>query len=332
MTSSSDFVNKLSWTYKKTYFHLLRFQKEIKQLPLYPRIGIVSLLFIFLAYPGQNYYQTKVFNPQAPRVKASHVSIQEHPIPVLVGSPAPDLSARAAYVFDPDSGTVLFEKKANTRLLPASTTKIMTALVSLDTYSLSDVITITDGPQAIGNSLRLPTGAQFTVRDLLYALLVSSGNDVALTLAENHPQGYSGFVFKMNQKARQLGMTNTNYSNVSGIESIDHYSTVHDLAILTKHALHNALFSKIVSTENITISDVSNNNSYYLSTTNQLLGQIPGLKGVKTGWTQRAGECLVTFIDSDHRLITVVLGSQDRFGESKLLINWALNNHSWQTL
>lgn len=331
MINLSSLFDK-NFSYQKAYFHLLSFQKKLKSLPLYTRAGLLGLLFIFVAYPGQNYYQTLGFDPHPPKVKAAQVTLEEHPIPVLQGNPAPTLTAQAAYVFDPDSGTVLFEKEADAQLMPASTTKIMTALVALDTYSLTDVLTIQYGPAAIGHSLKFPPGQQFTVRDLLYALLVSSGNDAALTLAENHPRGYSGFVADMNQKAKQLGLENTHYSNVSGIESADHYSTVHDLAILTKQALKNALFSKIVATENITITDVTGQHSYHLSSTNLLLGKIPGLLGVKTGWTQYAGECLVTFVANQHRLITVVLNSQDRFAESKKLIDWAFANHTWQNL
>lgn len=330
--SKSALYSQLSFLYKKTCFKLSLFRKELSQAPLYTQIGLVLILFILASYPGQNYYQTLAFKPQAPKVKAAQTTLSTHPIPVLTGKQAPQLTAKAAYVYDLDSGTVLYQKNPHATLMPASTTKIMTALVAMDTYSLTDLLTINNGPQAVGHSLHLPTGQQFLVKDLLFALLVSSANDIALTLAENHPQGYTGFVSDMNKKAQELHLTNTHYSNVSGIESADHYTTVKDLTILTKHALHDALFAKIVATENITITDATGRFSYSLSTTNQLLGQIPGLKGVKTGWTQHAGECLVTFIDGDHHLIITVLGSQDRFGESKLLINWALQNHTWQPI
>jgi D-alanyl-D-alanine carboxypeptidase len=208
----------------------------------------------------------------------------------------------------------------------------MTALVALDVYNLDDVLTVQTGQLAIGHSAHLATGEQFTVNSLLYATLVYSGNDAALTLAENYPHGgYQGFLDHMNQKAADLHLTNTHFTNVSGIESSAHKTTVHDLALLAKEALKNQTFTEMVDTSSTTITDITGNSSYPLDSTNLLLGQVAGLKGIKTGWTENAGECLVAYVERDNRkIITVALNSNDRFGESKTLIEWAYSHHTWQ--
>ncbi len=305
----------------------------MKRLTLFQRILIVSLLLTAFNYPGQNYFQTLVLHPGPPKVLAATVSLEPVNLPTNTGIKPPYLTAQAAFVYDPDSGTILFQNNSQLKLHPASTTKIMTALVALEHYQPTDVLSIKTADQAIGNTMKLIPGDQLTFLDLLKGLLIASANDAAVAIAENYPTGYNGFISDMNNKAQDLGLLDTHYTNVSGIEGANHKTTALDLAILTKTALSNQLFSQTVATSQSQVTDIHSNHLYPLFSTNQLLGVVPGVVGVKTGWTENAGECLVTLVKRDDRqLITIVLNSTDRFGESRRLIDWAFSSHSWQTL
>jgi len=332
--SLPSLVQKCDYYQKKTFLSYLRFKKALYKVPEGKRFSLALLTFIIATYPGQNHWQTLTINPSEPKVRSAQITLKPHPIPINDGTKVPYLTAQAIFVFEPDSGAILYQHSSDTRLHPASTTKVTTALVAMDVYQANEILTVKTGEQAIGHSTKLATGQQFTVKSLLYATLVSSGNDAALTLAENYPGGgYLGFVELMNQKAQELHLANTSFTNVSGIESYNHKTTVHDLAILTKEAVKNPLFMEIVNTPEVTITDISGENQYQLQTTNLLLGKVDGLKGIKTGWTENAGECLITYTERDgKKIITVVLNSADRFGESEQLINWAFNHHTWQQI
>lgn len=324
-------ADRIDYYQKKTYLTLLQFNKVFSKLPEGRRFLFILTLALIFLYPGQNYWQTLYLTPGEPKVRQTNIFLDQPAPPTPDHTPPPALTAQAIFVFEPDSGTILYQLNSDTRLYPASTTKIMTALVALDVYSPNDILTAKTSEQAIGRSARLLAGQQFTVKDLLYAALVSSGNDAALTLAENYPHGgYSAFVNRMNQKARDLHLQDTSFTNVSGIEALNHKTTVHDLAILTKEAINNPLLIDIVNTPQITITDITGQTQYLLKSTNQLLGQVEGLKGIKTGWTENAGECLIAYVKRGHKeIITVVLNSADRFTETQKLINWAYAHHAW---
>lgn len=294
---------------------------------------ICSMGIIILNLPGQNFLQT--LKVKSSNQITSHISpnISSDPIPRRISQAVePDiLSAQAVFAQDVKSAVILFEKNSQQKLMPASTTKIMTALVALDQFQLDEIITIKDENLSIGNTSDLVAGEQITVLDALKALLIGSGNDAALALGQHDPEGYGHFVAMMNQKAEELQMTDSHFSNVSGVEQPDHYVTARDLAILTKEAMKNELFREIVATDTTTITSVDGNISHRLENTNELLGEIDGVMGVKTGWTLLAGECLVTYVEREnHQIITVLLNSQDRFGESAKLIDWIYQNYQWQ--
>jgi len=234
------------------------------------------------------------------------------------------LEARAVYALDLDTGYVLYQKNEHAELLPASTTKIMTALVALKLYGPETMVTVTNGNESVGQKASLVPNEVYRVADLLHALLLDSGNDAAVTLAQHHPDGYSAFIKEMNQTAQALGLTHTHFANASGIESPYHYSSAHDLAVMAKTLLDNPLLREIVKLKEYTITDSITQRRHYLQNTNQLLGVIPGVEGVK------AGECLVTLINRDgHRVLTVVLGSTNRFEETKTLIEWIYTEYQW---
>lgn len=227
----------------------------------------------------------------------------------------------------------LYQKNPDLTLHPASTTKIMTALVALETFSPTDTVTAQEASRAIGKTIDLKTGESLTFKDALYGLLLESGNDVALDLAENYPGGYNKMVQDMNQKACELGMNNTNFANVSGIDNYQHMTTTHDMSILSAAAIKNPLFAEIIKTRFKEIHSLDGKSVHELNNTNILLENTDGVIGIKTGWTSLAGDCLITAVErGGHTIIITLFGSTDRFGETQKLIDWIFANHAWQVV
>ena len=252
-------------------------------------------------------------------------------VPILRGEASfPILSGQAALVVDISSGVSLYEKDPDKRLLPASTTKIITALVALDNYSLGDILKV--GQIKIdGQKMGLRYSEEISVENLLYGLLIYSANDAAEVLAQGYMGGRETFVDEMNQKAKDLHLENSLFSNPSGLDGNEHFTTARDLLTVSEYAMKNPEFAKIVSTKEKTIKSVDGKISHKLVNINELLGKVEGVLGVKTGWTENARENLVTYIERDsHKVMLVLLGSQDRFGETKELIDWIFNNYSWE--
>jgi D-alanyl-D-alanine carboxypeptidase (penicillin-binding protein 5/6) len=296
------------------------------------RPSFLALSIALTLLPGSNYYLKLRLSPQPPFIRQVDIDLDtptNYPVYSESIKP-PTISALSAVIVDAGSKSVLYEKNPTQRLLPASTTKIMTALVALNHYSLEDILTVKKADRAIGQTMKLKAGERMRVGDLLYGLLLESGNDAAFTLAENFPGGYSAFVAEMNKLVKKFHMENTQFRNVSGIEQFGHYTTVSDLARLSAIAMHHPVFSKIVSKKEKVVSNVEMTKIYNLSNRNELLWKVSGIRGVKTGWTEHAGECLVTDTLRDgNEIIVALLGSQDRFGESAALIEWAYRAHTW---
>jgi D-alanyl-D-alanine carboxypeptidase len=244
----------------------------------------------------------------------------------------PAVNSKAVAVYDPVTQTLIFGQNQDQELMMASTTKIMTALIALDTYRLDQPVTIYEEDGTIGQTMNLKKGEVISVNNLLFGTLVASGNDAALALALSYPDGgYTGFVKAMNQKAGRLGLTHTQYKNVSGLDEAGHYTSARDLATLAAYALQDPLFAKIVTTKTINVASVDGKIKHQLITTNQLLWKIPDLLGVKTGLTEGAGECLVSSINrNNHQIVTVVLGSSNRFNDTQELINWTYHDFDWK--
>ncbi len=248
------------------------------------------------------------------------------PLPVSQNIPPPTVSAHNIFIIDRSSKNVLFSQNADEQIFPASTTKMMTALVTLDHYRLTDQITVSR-EYKIGQNIGFKPGEILTVEQLLYALLVQSANDAAEILAENYPGGRASFINAMNSKAIKIHLTNTHFANPTGVDQDGHYSTAADLARLADVALRQEEFAKVVATENAVVS------THILTNVNQLLGKIPGVLGVKTGFTEGAGQALVTLVDRDnHPVILAVLASKDRFADSSALITWVYSNFHWTTV
>lgn len=289
---------------------------------------------IFLLFPTQNYYAKLKIPLNKPVIRSVEIKLPPPPLyPVnIIAKPKPLLTASSVMVVDVPGKTIIWAKNPDKRLLPASTTKIMTALVALDKWQLDDILEVKNNYQ-IGQTMGLIVNEKMTLENLLYGLLVDSANDAAYVLADNYPGGLAGFVTQMNKKTRELNLYQTHFMNPAGIEQANHFTTAHDLAILASSAMENKIFSRTVGTPKIRITDVSGKNEYILENINQLIGKVPGVKGVKTGWTENAGECLITDVKREKgEIIIVILHSQDRFGETKKIINWVFNNFEWQPI
>lgn len=244
--------------------------------------------------------------------------------------PAPVFSATAVLSEDMDSKTLLFVKDPNKRVPIASTTKIMTALVASEYFKANDVLTVLDLSQASGSTMGLRVGEQMSFRGILYGLLLNSGNDAAYTIAQNYPGGVPGFVGAMNSKSQYLGLLNTHFDNPAGFDSPYHFSSAYDLGKIAVAAMENYQFARVVSTKETEVSSLDKSVVHSLKNLNKLL-DTPGVLGIKTGTTPQAKENLVGLIERDgHKILTVILGSDDRFGETQKLNDWVFNNYDWQ--
>lgn len=242
---------------------------------------------------------------------------------------APEISAKSAIVMDVASQVVLYGKEPDTRLLPASTTKIMTAILAMDYFQPDDVLIV---PKFTieGAKMGLIAGEEISFESLLYGLLLNSGNDAAETIAANSPLGKAAFITAMNKKANELSLFHTHFNNVTGLEGVDHYTTALDLARLASFARKNSEFAKIVATKKFVVTDVSGRLVHPLENVNKLLDVVAGADGVKTGFTEEAGQVLVAAATrNSHTILTVVLKSDDRFLDSKNLLEWAFANHEF---
>lgn len=244
----------------------------------------------------------------------------------------PTINSRAYVVIDRKSNTILVGKNENQKKKMASTTKIMTALVVIENCNLSDIVEVSKKAASTGGSrLGLKTGDKITVYDLLYGLMMCSGNDAAVSLAEHVAGSISGFAELMNQKALELGLSNTHFVTPHGLDEDEHYTTAYELAILANHAMNNEIFAKIVGTKNYTIT--INGYPKALTNTNELLGVLNGVYGIKTGFTNGANRCLVTSCKrGDMDIICVVLGADTkkyRTTDSIKLIEYAFNHFTY---
>ena len=241
-----------------------------------------------------------------------------------------ELNARIALIYDRASDRVLYEKNGDKQTPMASTTKIMTAIVVLENTDLKEVVTIDSKSAAIGGSrLGLKKDDKVTINDLLYGLMLRSGNDAASALAIYVGGSIQNFADMMNNKAEELGLTNTHFVVPHGLDNEGHYTTAYELAKITDYALKNETFKKIVSTSSTTIS--INGNLKQINNTNKLLNSVSGVYGVKTGFTNGAGRCLVTAWEkNDMDIITVIIGADTnnlRTTDTKKLIEYVEKNY-----
>ncbi|MFC1700021.1 D-alanyl-D-alanine carboxypeptidase family protein [Patescibacteria group bacterium] len=253
--------------------------------------------------------------------------------PVLVRElEEPKISAKSVLVMDRGKSKVLYELNSNEKLAPASTVKLMTALVSLDLYVPQEVLTISEYCTGVeGMKAFFPAESQFLVDDLIYSMLVGSAGDSACALASGKVSEKE-FIDLMNKKAKALGMVNTRFSNPVGLDNVNggHYSTASDLYKLANNAVADRFIRQVVSTNYFNFRSIDGSFGSHLYNTNSLLWQIPGSVGIKTGTTEDAGEVLIyEFKDSEKDLVIIVMGSEDRFYDVRSLLTWVLLSYTW---
>lgn len=243
-----------------------------------------------------------------------------------------DLNSRSCVVIDRLSKNILYGKNETNQVKMASTTKIMTAIVVLENSSLDETVEVSQKAANIGGSrLGLKTGDKITIRDLLYGLMLRSGNDAAVCLAETVAGSIEEFASLMNAKALELELSHTHFESPHGLDSDEHYTTAYELALLSDYALKNPTFLNIVGTKNYTVT--INGYPKVISNTNELLGNLDGVYGIKTGFTNGANRCLVTACKrGDMDIICVVLGADTknlRTKDSIKLIEYAFKNFEY---
>lgn len=268
---------------------------------------------------------------EIPQNNSEVAGVQKYNIPPISKNILPPVfSARAVLIKDLVTDTILFQKEAYTSLPIASTTKIMTALVASEYFKPNSVLTVDTSAGTPGSKVGLVKGEDLTFRSLLYGMLLNSGNDAAFTIAENFPGKLLGFVSAMNKKAFELNLRSTRFDNPAGFDSPNHYSSAEDLSIITEEALKNYQLARIFATKETNIVSINKKYTHQLLNLNKLLSSVNGVLGVKTGTTEQAKENLVTLVERQgHRVLLVVLGSNDRFGETTKLIDWAYSNFEW---
>lgn len=245
-----------------------------------------------------------------------------------------EISAKSAVVIDAASKRVLFEKDAYTRRGMASTTKVMTALVALERANADEIVTVSSFAACTeGSSIYLSPGEHISVGDLLYGLMLSSGNDAATALAEHIGGSVDAFTLLMNNRARQTGAQSTNFTNPHGLPGDEHYTTAYDLALIGAEAMENPAFREIVKTKNKTISHEGSEWDRSLSNHNKLLKMYEYATGIKTGFTKKDGRCLISSGEKNNlRLITVTLSAPDDWNDHISLMEYCFAKYKPYTV
>ncbi len=253
---------------------------------------------------------------------------------VLPAKAAPSLSAKSAVLMEAETGRVLYQKEAFLTLPMASTTKIMTALVAIETADLGRTVTV--APEATGvegSSIYLYPNEQLTLEQLLYALLLESANDAATAIAIEVAGSVEAFADQMNEKAETLGLVSTHFTNPHGLDDKEHYTTAYDLAKLTAAALSNDIFRKICSTARITIPLRGDEGTRVLVNHNKMLSRYEGAIGVKTGFTKKSGRCLVSAAERQGlTLIAVTLSAPDDWNDHAALLDYGFDRYEQESI
>lgn len=291
-------------------------------------LPIVFAVFIFIAY---TLYLSLFTISKLESIHSLPFSIPTpDPYPQVTTKILPNISAEAALVMDADSQVVIYSKNPRLRFSPASTTKLMTALTAFQYFHPTDILLIKSSnvePVVVG----FQEGQKVRFIDMLYGMLVPSGNDAALAIAQNYPGGESAFVDQMNRNANFFHLFNTHYGDPIGLTDDDDYTTVVDLARLTSIALENPTIRQIVGTKYTSISTLDGT-VFPLENTNILLGE-DGVMGVKTGYTEGAKEVLVSsVVRGTHTFIIIVMRSDDRFADTKTLISSVVDTITFQSI
>lgn len=255
---------------------------------------------------------------------AAQAPPEESPAPTPDPTAPPQVDVAAGILVDLDTGEVLWEESPGAIRAPASLTKVVTALVVRDRYELDEEVSATDRAAAeTGSRLGLETGYSLTVRDLLYGLLIDSGNDVATAFADHHPNGHDAFIELMNEKARALGAYDSQFVNAHGLDTEGHYSTARDMAIFARRLLADPVLAEVVRTQSYSVPWPDEGELTFRNH-NKLFDRYPDVTGVKTGFTNNAGHSLIAAVDApEGRFLSVVMGAVDHYTASQALFDHA---------
>lgn len=286
----------------------------------------LAVLLVLLSVPVAGFGPPTLIDSDSASIPVTSTTLRE-----MKADEPPAIAAKAAVLIDAATGQVLFEKNVHERRAPASTTKMMTALVTLEHARLDDVVTAgPDVKTVIPSIIGLEPGDKLTVEQMLYGLLLPSSNDAAVALADHVAGSIPKFAAMMNAKAAELGLKDTHFVTPHGLDVDGHYSSAYDLAMIARAAMQNPTFEKIVSTREYRIEGPP---AWLFRSLNDLLGAYPGADGVKTGYTDNAGHCLVFSAMRDgRRAISVVLDGDAVWTDSTALMDYFFANYSWESL
>ncbi|MDP4008667.1 MAG: D-alanyl-D-alanine carboxypeptidase family protein [Candidatus Peregrinibacteria bacterium] len=293
-------------------------------------LSTLITLYLSALLNGTNTNMPLIYN--MPHRSAGIEILSLSPIPIKSEDIPIRLTAVSALVLDVNSNKILYEKNIEQKLPIASLTKIMTAIVAIESVdNLDDVATVSRNAALItGSRAWLQQGEKITYKNLLYSMLINSGNDAAVAIAENISGSEELFVQKMNAKAENLGMQNTHFANPHGLDDPDNYSTAKDLGILAGYAIKKSFIRSIIDIKEMEFQSVSGI-THKLINTNKLLGVDPEIKGLKTGSTLSAGECLISLAINPYgnEIVTVILNSSARFNETQYLKDKIWETYVW---
>lgn len=299
-------------------------------IKIWTRVWICVFLFVFLTVSSSYAETTLTFEEND--TLSSSIPIEEMTIETSKISgdkwTLPYVSAHSAILLDFETGDILYNREGNKQRPPASTTKILTAIVALEMAGVEELSTVSERADQVGeSSLYLNKGNQLKLGELIEGALLKSGNDACVAIAEQTAGSLDEFVRLMNLKAISLGATHSNFVNPHGLPDKDHYSTAYDLAVIARYAMKNSLFSEIVVKKISTISFEQPQKSQIVKNTNKLLWNYAFADGIKTGTTNAAGKCLIASASKEgRRLICVVLNAPDRFGDAQRLLEWGFTH------
>jgi D-alanyl-D-alanine carboxypeptidase len=303
---------------------------------------VAALAAVIWIGPGQRLNaatSTVRMGPPAARVAMQPLELGRLPAPVpppsaattVLAYPPPPIQAHAAFLVDMRTGRVLFAKNPDEQLPIASTTKITTGILAIHMSRLSDLVRVSNAAATVGEStMALRRGERVSVRELLYGLLLNSGNDAAVALAEHVAGSQKRFVWVMNQLAEELGMRNTHYATPHGLDAPHHYSSARDLATVAMYAMRDPAFRRIVAIPNIHFRATRHSQEHWLANINHVMFWYPGVDGVKPGDTDAAGLCQVVTVNRDgHRLLAVLLNTPNLVVDIRNLLNFGLHDFRW---
>lgn len=299
----------------------LRYKEELSLGNALQGLAMASVTLFLLSFGVGNWV--------APANNKGEELLALRPALLANSSPPPRIAARSAYLLDLKNNFVLYDKNSSLKLPPASTVKIATALTALADYKLDEVVEV--HPNCIlktGESVMgLQAWEKITVRNLLYGLLVASAGDAACALARHHQEGIMEFVAEMNHLARALKLEQTYFVDFTGLDSTLQYSTAKELTLLAEEVLKRQFFQEAVQMRELNISSVDGVRWHHLKTTNELLGEMPGISGVKTGYTAKAKGVFIFYFEREGvELLGTVMGSDDRFADARSLLTWVLSS------